>query len=79
MQRSDQQVVGMSLMMFELEALKRISAYIAEKKIKSVLEAEENMVIEAYVLKKEDTLAIEPEPPDKSTVSKENVNMQCLD
>ena len=34
------------IMMFELEALRRISAYIAENKINSALEAEENMVVE---------------------------------
>ncbi|XP_050897324.1 uncharacterized protein LOC127104162 [Lathyrus oleraceus] len=65
--------------MAELEALKRILTYVTEKKIKLVLEAEENMVVEAYVSKKEDILAIEPEPPDKSVVTKGNVNMQCLD
>jgi hypothetical protein len=48
-------------------------------KIKSALEAEENMAVEAYVSKKEDILAIEPEPPDKSTVTKGNVDMRRLD
>ena len=66
-------------MMSELEALKRISAYVAENKIKSSLEAEENMVVKAYVLNKQDILAIEPEPPDKSVVAKGNVDMQHLD
>jgi hypothetical protein len=34
MQKSDRQAGGMSLMMSELEALKRISAYVAENKNK---------------------------------------------
>ena len=53
-------------MMSELEALRRISAYIAENKINSALEAEENM-------------AVEPKPPDKNEVVKVNVDKQRLD
>ncbi|XP_050889119.1 uncharacterized protein LOC127094311 [Lathyrus oleraceus] len=37
------------------------------------------MVVEAYVLKKEGNLAIEPEPPDKPVLAKGNANMQRLD
>ncbi|CAL5208784.1 unnamed protein product [Lathyrus oleraceus] len=65
--------------MTELEALKGISAYVAENKIKLALEGEENMVVEAYVLKKEGNLAIEPGPPDKPVLAKGNVNMKRLD
>ena len=64
--------------MTELEALKRISAYFFENKIKLALEDEENMAVEAYVLKKEGDLAIELEPPDKPVLAKGNVNMQRL-
>ena len=66
-------------MMTELEALKKILVYVAENKIKSALEAEENIVVEAYLSKKEGNLAIEPEPPDKPILAKGNTNMQCLD
>jgi hypothetical protein len=79
MQISDRQDGGISLMMTELEVLKRISVYVVENKIKAALEAEENMVVEAYMLKKEGNLAIEPEPPDKPVLAKGNVNMQRLD
>ena len=64
------------MMMSELEALRKISAYVAENKIKSALEAEENMVVEAYALNKEGYMAIGPEPTDKPVLAKGNVNMQ---
>ena len=65
----------------ELEALKRISAYIAKNKIYSDLEAEENMAIEADKLPilEEVILDVEPEPPDKRKLVKESVNEKCLD
>ena len=67
------------MMMSELEALRKILAYVAENKIKSALEAEENMVVEAYALNKEGHMAIGPEPPDKPTLAKRNIDMQHLD
>lgn len=76
---SDRQAGETSLMMTELEALRKISAYVVENKIKSALEAEENMVVEAYALNKEGQMAIGPEPPDKPTLAKRNINMQRLD
>ena len=67
------------MMMSELEALRKISAYVAENKIKSALEAEENMVVEAYALNKKSYMPIGPEPTDKPVLAKGNVNMQRLD
>ena len=70
-----------SVMMSEINALKRILAYIAESKINSALEAEENMAVEAnktQILNELATLAMEPKPPDKKVVE-ENVNKQRLD
>ena len=66
-------------MMYELEALRKISAYVAENKIKSALEAEENMAVEACALNKEGRMAIGPEPPDKLTLAKRSIDMQRLD
>ena len=71
-----------SVMMSELDALKRISVYIAKSKINLALEAEENMVVEAnktQILNEGATLAIEPKPPDKKEVVEENIDKQRLD
>jgi hypothetical protein len=40
----------MPVIMSELEALRKISEYIAYNKIKSAIEAEENMYVKAYAL-----------------------------
>ena len=78
-QVSDRQAGEMSLMMTELEALRKISAYVAENEIKSALEAKENMAIEAYALNKGGHMAIGPKTPYKPTLAKRNVDMQRLD
>ena len=57
------------MMMPELEAIKRISAYIAKNKLNSALEAEtENMVVEAnnsQVPEEGTILVMEPKSPYK--------------
>lgn len=53
-QISGRQAGEMPVMMSELEALRNISAYVAENKIKVAIEAEESMVVEAYALNKGD-------------------------
>ena len=68
---TDRQARETSVMMSELDALNRISTYIAESKINSELEAEENMAVEAnktQVLDEGATLAIELKPPDRKEV-----------
>ena len=69
-------------MMYKLEALWKISAYIAENKVNSALEAEENMAVEAnetQILEGDVILAIEPKSPDKNKEIKEYVNEQRFD
>lgn len=68
-------------MMSELHALKKISAYIAENKLNSALEAEANMAVEAgdkQVLE-DFVMSIDPKTLDKSVEHKEDINMQRLD
>lgn len=69
------------MIMSELHALRMISAYIAENKLNSALEAEANVAVEAtdgQVLE-DFIMAIEPKPPDKVVKNKEDVDMQRLD
>src|ERR1051325_4024308 len=84
MQRNPCQQAGETIttVMSDLEALRRISAYIAENKINSALEAEEEkMATEAAKLPvpEEVILAVEPKPPDKSKLVNRSVDEQCLD
>src|ERR1044072_3208442 len=68
--------------MSELEALRRISAYIAKNKINSAIEVEEEkMATEAVKLSvlEEVILAVEPEALDKSKLVNKSVVEQRLD
>src|ERR1043165_538877 len=68
------------LTMSELEALQRISAYLAENKINSALEAEANLAVVASKgwLSNEVNMAAEPKPPDIQGL-KEDVEEHRLD
>src|ERR1051325_5764917 len=68
------------LTMSELEALQRISAYVAENKINSALEAEGNLDVVASKgwLSNEVNMAVEPKPPSIQ-VLKEDVEEHRLD
>ena len=68
------------LTMSELEALQRISAYVAENKINSALEAEANLAVVASKgwLSNEVNMAAEPKPPDIQGL-KEDVEEHRLD